>query len=185
MPNWHRSSRVATRRQSFSRPNMISRRLRRLSWRTDAFRAFRPGMQGSIPSASRASRNRSAPASSGLDRFLILRTPRMVRLDEAVLDAVCLADHVEAHLPGPTPSCWRGRSQRTSRQDDPVRNRERMPLITRRSSMRGTPRLFPGKSGSINATCDPTVHGDACQPPSQETETDQPKTVPSRYGDTV
>lgn len=49
----HLSYRVATRRQSFSRPNMISIRLRRLSRRLSSFtglpRDFRPGMRGFMP----------------------------------------------------------------------------------------------------------------------------------------
>ena len=48
-----RSYRVATRRQSLRRPNMISMRLRRLyrrlSYLTGLDRDFRPGMQGLMP----------------------------------------------------------------------------------------------------------------------------------------
>lgn len=33
------------------------------------------------------------------DRFLILGTPRMVRLGKAMFDTVCLTDHVKAHRP--------------------------------------------------------------------------------------
>jgi len=59
-----RSYRVATRRQSFTRPNMISIRFRRLylrlSWRMGSVRVLRPGMQGVIPFACKASLNQSA-----------------------------------------------------------------------------------------------------------------------------
>ena len=59
-----RSYRVATRRQSFRRPNMISIRLRRLKRRlsnlTAFLRDFRPGMQTFIPLSFNASLNQSA-----------------------------------------------------------------------------------------------------------------------------
>lgn len=49
----HRTYRVATRRQTFKRPNMISIRLRRLqrclSYLIGLSCDFRPGMQGFIP----------------------------------------------------------------------------------------------------------------------------------------
>jgi hypothetical protein len=60
----HRSYRVATRRQSLSLPNMISIRLRllyrRLSYLTGSIRDLRPGMQGVMPLACKASLNQSA-----------------------------------------------------------------------------------------------------------------------------
>src|SRR6056297_3541837 len=60
----HRSYRVATRRQSLMRPNMISIRLRRLYRRLSYFtvflRDFRPGMQTFIPLSFKASRSQSA-----------------------------------------------------------------------------------------------------------------------------
>ncbi len=74
----HLSYRVATRRQSFSLPNMISMRLRRLYRRlstarqdiaaamsregylTVFLRCFRPGIHGRIPLSFNASRNQSA-----------------------------------------------------------------------------------------------------------------------------
>ena len=60
----HRSYRVATRLQSFKRPNMISIRFRRLYLRLSYLmilsRDFRPGMQGVIPIFTRSSRNQSA-----------------------------------------------------------------------------------------------------------------------------
>jgi hypothetical protein len=59
-----RSYRVATRLQSFRRPNMISMRLRRLYFRlsdlTVFFRDARPGMQSFIPLSFMASRSQSA-----------------------------------------------------------------------------------------------------------------------------
>ncbi len=63
-----RSYRVATRLQSFSRPNMISMRLRRLylrlSYLTAFLRDFRPGMQTFIPLSFNASLSQSALAGS-------------------------------------------------------------------------------------------------------------------------
>ena len=56
----HLSYLVATRRQPLSLPNMISIRLRRLSYLMVFLRCFRPGMQGRIPLSLNASLNQSA-----------------------------------------------------------------------------------------------------------------------------